>query len=577
MTSLFERLTAASAATQENPHAFALGNLDAILAEHAPEVRRALEAAAVPNIWDGDLLGRILDPDLAADAAQWTEKLQSLPVVERIPGSASWAVHEVTRLALRDQLHSQGRLAVYASRALRAIGPLPTQPTVADEIERLYHQLVAEPEVGAEVLENSWWQWEVAGRHASLNLLAATLEELLPHLAVPARAVALLRDAVIRESSRPATQILEQASEALRLLTLLGHRRRQADALNLIGDIHTTLGRLDDARCAFEDALKLRQDLLEIDPSVARWQRDLSVSFNNLGELATAQGNLPEAQRLFGEALRIRQPLAESDSANAEWQRDLSVSFETLGDLAMAQGNLPEAQRLFSEALRIAQPLAESDPANAEWQRDVSVSFSRLGNLATNQGDLPEAQRLFGEDLHIAQRLAESDPANAKWQRDLSVSFETLGNLAMAQGNLPEAQRLFGEALRIRQRLSESDPANAAWRRDLSVSFNKLGELASAQGNLPEAQRLFGEELRIVQRLADSDPPNAAWQRDLSVSHFKLANLARANGNDAGFKVELQECFQVLNRMKQRGLHFDPQMARIYEQLAAMLADDASQ
>ncbi|MEK6259120.1 MAG: hypothetical protein AABP62_10940, partial [Planctomycetota bacterium] len=91
-----------------------------------------------------------------------------------------------------------------------------------------------------------------------------------------------------------------------------------------------------------------------------------------------------------------------------------------------------------------------------------------------------------------------------------------------------------------------------------------------AQGNLPEAQRLFGESLRIAQRLAESDPANAGWQRDLAASHYKLAMFARQSGDDAGFEAELRECFGVLDQMHQRGLHFDPPLAKVYQQLAGM-------
>ena len=38
----------------------------------------------------------------------------------------------------------------------------------------------------------------------------------------------------------------------------------------------------------------------------------------------------------------------------------------------------------------------------------------------------------------------------------------------------------------------------------------------------------------------------------------------------------LRECFLVLDQMKQRRLHFDRQMAQVYEQLAAHFADGTS-
>ena len=184
---------------------------------------------------------------------------------------------------------------------------------------------------------------------------------------------------------------------------------------------------------------------------------------------------------------------------------------------------------------------------------------------------MPHRGRSWPETEH---RLASPPPREEHRSDDRSGGRgEKLGNLATAQGNLPEAQRLFGESLRIRQRLAESDPANAAWQRDLSVSFGQLGALASSQGNLPEAQRLFGESLRIRQRLAESDPANAAWQRDLAVSHFKLAHYARASGDDAGFQRQLRECYHVLHQMQARNLHFDPQLAQVYQQLAGTFGD----
>jgi len=547
--SLLERLQAEAAAPSADPHAFALGNLDSMLAGQPPGLLRALEAAVIPHDWDDALLARLLDPDLAPAAAEWAEKLRALPIVSRLPGSERCTVHEVTRAALRDRLHQQGRLAIYSMRALRALGPLPPQASVAEEIERLSHQLLAEPELGAEALETAWRAWDEKGRPDALNQLACALEEILPHLAVPARSRALLRRATIRAASRPATEILAQAVEAENLFARLGHRRRQAQALTLIGDTHVTLGDIASARAAYEQALSLRKAMLEIDPTIFQWQRDLSASLSRLGDLAVAQGDLAGALRYFTEDMTIAERLAASDPANAAWQRDLSISLNKLGGLAVAQGDLAGALRSFTESKTIAERLAASDPANAAWQRDLSVSLNKLGDLAVEQGDLAGASRSYTESKTIRERLTASDPANAVLQRDLSVSLEKLGDLAVAQGDLAAALHSFTESKTIAERLAASDPANAAWQRDLSVSLNKLGGLAVAQGDLAGALRSFTESKTIRERLAASDPANAAWQRDLSVSLEKLGNLAVAQGDLAGALRSFTDAKTIADRL----------------------------
>ena len=128
--------------------------------------------------------------------------------------------------------------------------------------------------------------------------------------------------------------------------------------------------------------------------------------------------------------------------------------------------------------------------------------------------------------------------------------------------------RSFAESKAIAEHLAASDPANAGWQRDLSVSLNKLGELAVAQGDLAGALRSFAESKAIRERLAASDPANAAWQRDLAVSHFKLFQFVEKQGDTAMAEAELRACFTVLDAMKRRGLHLDPQMAQVHGQLA---------
>jgi tetratricopeptide (TPR) repeat protein len=422
---LAERLAQIEAAASA-PGGMALRTVER-LTDGKPNLLRIIESAAVPHAWDAGFLAQVLDADLAASAPKCCERLVALPVVEPYLSRPGWHnVHEVTRLALRDKMHAEGRLPALSARAFAACGVAAPGDSPAQVIERLYHHLLADPNAGAEALEAQWRDWDNRGRWAELNDLAAALEEVLPYLAPAALARALLRRATIRAERRPVPELAAQARKSIELFAKTGPERGLSQALDL------------------------------------------------------------------------------------------------------------------------------------------------LGSLAVAQGDLAGALRSFTQSKTIFERLAASDPANAAWQRDLSVSLNKLGDLAVAQGNGAGALRYFTESKTIRERLAASDPANAAWQRDLSVSLNKLGNLAVAQGDLAGALRSFTQSKTIRERLAASDPANAGWQRDLSVSHVKLYQFAQKKGDAAMARAELQACYTVLHGMKQRGLHFDPQMAKLYESLGGM-------
>jgi tetratricopeptide (TPR) repeat protein len=271
---------------------------------------------------------------------------------------------------------------------------------------------------------------------------------------------------------------------------------------------------LDAAERSYRTLLRL--DDKGADENQLFWAR------GGLGDIFVARGNLPAALKVYGEARAAIERLAASDSGNARWQRDLSASYDRVGDVLVKQGNLAEALKSYRASLAIAERLASSDGGNAEWQGDLSISYEKIGNVLVAQGNLAEALKSYRASLAIRKRLASSDGGNAGWQRDLSVSYGKIGEVLVDQGDLAEALKSYRAGLPIFERLASSDGGNADWQRDLSVSYDKIGEVLVAQGNLAEALKSFRASHEIVERLASSDSGNAGWQRDLSVSYAHL-------------------------------------------------------
>ncbi|MCE5237717.1 hypothetical protein LLH23_04415, partial [bacterium] len=105
---------------------------------------------------------------------------------------------------------------------------------------------------------------------------------------------------------------------------------------------------------------------------------------------------------------------------------------------------------------------------------------------------------------------------------------------------------------------------------DLSVSHNKLGDVRVAQGDLSGALEEYEADLAIAQRLAAADPGNAAWQRDLAVSFYKLAAFHNEANQEEQAVARFLECREMLRGMRDRGMHLDPPMVGLLEQLEGL-------
>ena len=63
---------------------------------------------------------------------------------------------------------------------------------------------------------------------------------------------------------------------------------------------------------------------------------DLAWAHHYLGMAFQGKGDLAAAATHFEEALKLRRELVEMDGKNARWRKDLALSHDALGDLASA-------------------------------------------------------------------------------------------------------------------------------------------------------------------------------------------------------------------------------------------------
>jgi tetratricopeptide (TPR) repeat protein len=472
----FEEAIRQLQAAQGDPEKLTLTTLGIVLADRAPELGPALEAAAVPHWFDTKILSGLLEQD-EARATDLLEQLNALPMVESFAARRGWNVHEATRLALRSRLMrddpDRGR-RLSSLAALCFAGDEPYR-----RIEVVFHRLVAAPEEGAEELERLWKEWDRVGRHESLQALGMALAELLRPglLARPARARALLHFGLIRRDQLPVLEAEALAREAVTIFHELSNATGEVDARDLLGDILETKGRPANALDEFKACQQFMWQLTQSSPDNPDWQRELSVSHNKVGGVFQAQGRLADVVREYEAGKQIMLRLTQRDPDNPDWQRDLSVSHHNLGRVFQAQGRLADALREFEASKQIMLRLTQRDPDNPDWQRDLSVSHQNVGRVFQDQGWLADALREYEADKQIMLRLTQRDPDNTDWQRDLSVSRQNVGRVFQAQGRLADALREYEADLAIAEHLAAQVPQNDRWEKDLAVTRECIARL----------------------------------------------------------------------------------------------------
>jgi tetratricopeptide (TPR) repeat protein len=170
-------------------------------------------------------------------------------------------------------------------------------------------------------------------------------------------------------------------------------------ALNGLGFLLQKNGRFDEARCSFDRAIVLSEQLLHKQPTSAAALSGLAMSYNNLGYLLSQSGDgtLPEraeqAIEVHEKARAIYEQLVRDDPESTSYSNYLAITYSNMAN-RMLDANRPKpAPSCFKNVSRfgwtgcaaIRSPLTRgwmSQPCIAVWAVCTGgfLSNSRIGS-----------------------------------------------------------------------------------------------------------------------------------------------------------------------------------------------------
>jgi tetratricopeptide (TPR) repeat protein len=238
----------------------------------------------------------------------------------------------------------------------------------------------------------------------------------------------------------------------------------EASALEVLGNVASTLSNYDAAVAHCEAALKIKKSLLgDNHADVAKVYVNLSAVLQQLGRLDDALAMCSSALEIFNEA--------PGDKRN-----EIVACHQILGNILQEQGKLDKAMEHHSVGLEIT--------LKREGETATAADFlHNIGTLFLNQNKLDEAMEKYVSALRIYEK--------AKIDYRVAAYYHNIGNLLMRQGKLDAALEHARKSLAIyRSKLSHE-------HADCGKSHYLIGDILMRSGKFAEALDEFENALRI--------------------------------------------------------------------------------
>jgi eukaryotic-like serine/threonine-protein kinase len=330
----------------------------------------------------------------------------------------------------------------------------------------------------------------------------------------------------------------EGTDEQSRAISAEGHFR--------VAYLWMKLGRREEARPEYEQAVALREKLAADFPIVPQYRLDLALSHNSLGLLLKGLGKRTEAEAQYRKAVAIQEKLVTDFPFVSECRSELASSHTNLGVLLAGLGKWPDAEEQFKKGLTLQEKLATDFATIPDYRSDLAKNHNNMGLLLVNVGKQVEAEEQYRKSLALKEKLAADFPAVPIYRLDLAASHNNLGMMLSDLGNWGVAEEHYRKALSLREKLAFDYPAIPQYRRELALSYSNLGLLQVDIGKRAEAEEHFRKGLALREKLTADFPAVPEYRVDLGSSYCIIGNLVRDSGKPADALVLFDKAIIIL-------------------------------
>jgi serine/threonine-protein kinase len=309
-----------------------------------------------------------------------------------------------------------------------------------------------------------------------------------------------------------------------------GLQREEAGQWFRVGYIELVLGRLAQARTAYEKARDLYDQLVLAHPDVPEYRGGQASTLYNLGFLLRDLGERTEGLKELQQARDIQARLVNDHPREPWYQNELARTHNTLGTVLRDLRKRQEALEEYQQARALGSKLVKDHPNVLQYQNDLARTHNNLGVLLRDLGKHEEALKEYRQARDVQARLVKARPDVPLYQQDLSRTHNNLGILLHSLGEPQEAVKELQLARDLQARLVKDHPELPGCQNELARTLHNLGMLLAAVGKPEEALKEYRQACDLKGKLVAAHPEAPEYQADLAGTHLVLGLLLRDRG-----------------------------------------------
>jgi eukaryotic-like serine/threonine-protein kinase len=270
-----------------------------------------------------------------------------------------------------------------------------------------------------------------------------------------------------------------------------------------------------------------RRDQSDLSPSELAM---LARGSRTVGEALKDMGKTEESRKLFEQAVKLSDAALSSDP-------DLALAIFERGNAAYWLGlnffeskNYTSAEKRWLEYLEYSERLTKAYPTKASWIMEESYGYHSLGALAERQGDMKRALELLRESEKLKLLALSIEEKNIGIRYELITTQSWISTTLESMNKIEEASVGYDRQIESLQTLISLKSESSTWKHQLA-NFLQLGsKVDMARGDVAKAKRSLIRSNALLAGIISAEPEHKEWTHDMIRSRIMLADVHLRSG-----------------------------------------------